>query len=236
VEHLASRLAEIPGVEVVALGGSRAAGTARPGSDWDFGLYYRGTIDPRDVRALGFEGEVFAPHDWGRVPNGGAWLVIDGTRVDLVYRDIATVEQWTADAAAGRFRVFREVGYVAGVPTYSYAAELAINRYLVGALPRPDFPDALRRRAPEFWRRIATGGLKFARFHAERDDAVGCAGNLAVAAFATAHVRLCGRGEWYLNEKGLLARAGLEHVQHLMRDTGADLAADVDRIAVALES
>ena len=61
MEHLAARLAEIPGVEVVTLGGSRATGTERPHSDWDFGLYYRGTIDPSDVRALGFDGQVFAP-------------------------------------------------------------------------------------------------------------------------------------------------------------------------------
>ena len=68
MEHLAPRLAAIPGVEAVTLGGSRATGTARPHSDWDFGLYYRGTLDPEDVRALGFDGEVFAPHEWGTVP------------------------------------------------------------------------------------------------------------------------------------------------------------------------
>lgn len=46
-------------------GGSRATGRARPQSDWDFGLYYRDTIDPADVRALGFEGvyDAFAAHD-----------------------------------------------------------------------------------------------------------------------------------------------------------------------------
>ena len=42
VEHIAERLAAIPGVVAVTLGGSRATGTAVEGSDWDFGLYYRG--------------------------------------------------------------------------------------------------------------------------------------------------------------------------------------------------
>ena len=181
-------------MEAVTLGGSRAAGTARAHSDWDFGLYYRTTIDPDDVRALGFAGEVFAPGEWGTVPNGGAWLEIDGARVDLVYRDLATVEEWTADAEAGRFRVFREVGYVAGAPTYSYAAELAINRHLVGSLPRPDFPAALRARAPEFWHRLAIGGLKFADAHARRDDAVACAGNLARRRARRPRTRGCARG------------------------------------------
>jgi hypothetical protein len=230
MEHLAPRLGEIPGVEAVTLGGSRAAGNARPHSDWDFGLYYRTAIDPADVRALGYEGEVFAPNEWGRVPNGGAWLVIDGQRVDLIYRDLGTVEAWTADAEAGRFQVFREVGYVAGAPTYSYAAELALNRHLVGTLPRSEFPEALRATAPPYWRRITDGALKFADAHARRDDAAACAGNLAIAALADAHRRLCERGEWYLNEKDLIARAGLDGVQQIVRDLRGDLRDAVVRV------
>jgi hypothetical protein len=230
IDELTPRLAAIPGVVAVTLGGSRATGTARPHSDWDFGLYYRDPIDPADVRALGYPGEVFGPGEWGRVPNGGAWLQVGDERVDVIYRDLAQVEAWTADAQAGRFRVYREVGYVAGAPTYSYAAELACNRVLVGSLPRPDFPAALRETAPPVWRRIAAGALKFAESHARRDDAAACAGNLAVAALATAHARLCERGEWYLNEKDLLARADLHAVQPLLRELGADLVDTVARV------
>jgi hypothetical protein len=230
MEHLAPRLARIPGVEAVTLGGSRAAGTARPDSDWDFGLYYRGTIDPAEVVALGFDGEVFAPNEWGRVPNGGAWLVVDGQRVDLIYRDLATVEEWTRDAAAGQFQVFREVGYVAGVPTYSYPAELAINITLAGELPRPEFPALLRERAPARWRRLVVGALKFAAAHARREDAVGCVGNLAIAAMSEAHARLCARGEWYLNDKDLTTRAGLDAVGAVLHGAAGDLAAAVTRV------
>jgi predicted nucleotidyltransferase len=235
MEHLAPRLAEIPGVEVVTLGGSRAAGTAHADSDWDFGLYYRTTIDPDDVRALGLAGEVFAPHEWGIVPNGGAWLEVDGVRVDLVYRDLATVEAWTNDAEAGRFRVFREVGYVAGAPTYSYPAELAINRHLVGTLPRPPFPDALRTSAPQFWRRLVDGALKFAVSHARRGDPAACAGNLSVAALCEAHARMCERGEWYLNEKDLLARAGLARVQPMFATIGDDAETAVAAVGEVLQ-
>ncbi len=39
VEYLAERLAAVPGVVAVTLGGSRAVGAAVAGSDWDFGLY-----------------------------------------------------------------------------------------------------------------------------------------------------------------------------------------------------
>lgn len=41
-DFVAARLAALPGVEVVTLGGSRVEGTRRPDSDWDLPLYYRG--------------------------------------------------------------------------------------------------------------------------------------------------------------------------------------------------
>ncbi|MGH3294070.1 MAG: nucleotidyltransferase domain-containing protein, partial [Trebonia sp.] len=40
--YVADRLAGLPGVRAVTLGGSRAEGTHRPDSDWDFSVYYRG--------------------------------------------------------------------------------------------------------------------------------------------------------------------------------------------------
>ena len=127
MEHLAGRLAAIPGVVAVTLGGSRATGTAVEDSDWDFGLYYRGTLDPVDVVALGWPGRVFAPGEWGQVVNGGAWLTVDGAKVDLIYRDLDEVLRWTAAAEDGRFAIHREIGYVAGIATYVLAGELALG-------------------------------------------------------------------------------------------------------------
>jgi len=216
VLEIATSLHRIPGVIAVVLGGSRARGEERPDSDWDFGLYYRGSrrpIDPDDVRALGYAGIVFAPGDWGPIVNGGAWLTIGGERVDLIYRDLDQVEAWLADAEAGRFGVSREVGYVAGVATYVPVGELAICRQLAGGrLPRPSFPAALRRTAPPWWRNIAAGAVVGAAAHAERGDPAACLANLGQALLAEAQARLAARGEWALNEKGLLARAGLDHL------------------------
>src|SRR5438876_4145711 len=73
LQHLVERLACIPGVVAVSLGGSRARGEARPDSDWDFGLYYRGRINADDIRSLGFPGHVVEPGAWGRLVNGGGW-------------------------------------------------------------------------------------------------------------------------------------------------------------------
>jgi len=166
VEHLAAQLAAIPGVVAVTLGGSRATNTAVEGSDWDFGLYYRNGIDPADIAALGWPGRVFAPGEWGRIVNGGAWLTIGGTKVDVIYRDLDEVLHWTVAAEDGRFEIQREVGYVAGIATYVLAGELALGKVLAGDLPRPRFPQKLRQTAPTAWFRLAAGALHFAEVHA----------------------------------------------------------------------
>ena len=84
VTTVVERAAKIPGVVAVTLGGSRARGIARADSDWDFGLYYRGSIDTDAIRALGYPGTVVEPGDWGRIVNGGAWLRVEDERVDLL--------------------------------------------------------------------------------------------------------------------------------------------------------
>ena len=209
MRDLAERLGGIPGVVAVTLGGSRASGTAREDSDWDFGLYYRGDIRADDLRGLGFEGTVVEPGEWGRIVNGGARLVIDGERVDLLYRDVDAVEHWIAEAEAGRFEIDRVEGHVAGLPTYVLAGELATCEVLRGDLPRPSFPEALRHAAPPRWRSLAAFDLDIADVAAERGDVATCVGLLAQAAIAEAHARLAERGEWALNETLITRRAGL---------------------------
>jgi hypothetical protein len=239
---VAESLVRIPGVIAVVLGGSRAWGAERPDSDWDFGLYYRGSvrpIDPADVRALGHPGVVSAPGEWGSIVNGGAWLTVGGERVDLIYRDLDQVEQWLADAQVGRFSVRREVGYVAGIATYVPVGELAICRPICGAaLPRPAFPEALRQSAPPWWRHIAAGALVVAAAHAQRGDAAACFANVGQALLAAAQAGLAERGEWALNEKGLVHRAGLDDTSAMLarpHGTGVELAALVDDVRAALQ-
>jgi hypothetical protein len=223
VEFIAAQLAAVPGVVAVTLGGSRATNTAAEDSDWDFGLYYRGRLDPADVRALGWPGRVFAPGDWGRIVNGGAWLTIDDTKVDLIYRDLDEVMRWTEAAEAGRFEIQREVGYVAGIATYVLAGELALGKVLTGELPRPGYPQKLRQTAPVAWSRLAAGALHFAEVHAGREDRAACLANLCQAVLATAQGRLAAAGQWMLNEKRLVQRAGLASVQERLGQPEQDL-------------
>jgi Nucleotidyltransferase domain len=212
---LAERLQAIPGVVAVTLGGSRARGAELPDSDWDFGLYYRGHLDPGHIRAFGHPGTVTDPGEWGRLMNGGAWWTLDGVKVDVLYRDLDVVESWAALAEQGRFEIDPLLGHLAGWPTYALAGELALGRQLTGPpLPRPHFPPVLRETAPPSWRWRAQFHRTYAEHHADRGDQRAAAAVRVRADFEEAHARLAERGEWALNEKGLLARAGL--------DTGAE--------------
>lgn len=226
VTTLAADLAALPGVVAVALGGSRATGTHRPDSDWDLGLYYRGSFDPDGLRALGLPGHVSAVGDWGPIVNGGAWLTVDGTSVDVLYRDLDVIERWCEDAEAGRFEILAQNGYLAGAPTYVPVGELAIAQVLAGDLPRLSFPDALASTAPERWNARASLALMFAGLHT---DAVARTGMLANAILCAAHARLAARREWALNEKRLVERAGLTETHELLGAPGA-----VKRVSAAL--
>ena len=97
------RLANVPGVVAVVLGGSRARGTEQPGSDTDIGLYFRGET-PLDTGLLldavkAFVDEPETAHvtpvgEWGPWIVGGGWLSVSGRKLDLLYRncdDVARV-------------------------------------------------------------------------------------------------------------------------------------------------
>ncbi len=236
-EHLVRRLATIPGVVAVTLGGSRARGEARPESDWDFGLYYRGQINALAIRALGHQGHVVEPGEWGRLMNGGGWLRVNGQRVDVLYRDLDFVERWLEETQQGRFEVDNVAGHIVGLPTYVLAGELALGKVLAGELPRPSFPDALRRSAPSWWEGNAAFSLIYADTYATRGEVVACAGSLARAVMAASHARLAERGKWILNEKGLVQRAGLMEAEGMLAHVGKgseELTGVVDRIRLLL--
>ncbi|MGC0318095.1 nucleotidyltransferase domain-containing protein [Kitasatospora acidiphila] len=209
--HLTERLAALPTVRAVVLGGSRGQGTHTEASDWDVAVYYRGPFDPADLRALGWPGEVSELGGWGGgVFNGGAWLTVDGRRVDVHYRDLDAVERILTDSQEGRFDIEPLLFHLAGIPSYLLLAELAVNQVLHGSLPRPDYPQALRRAAADEWHGRAALTLGYAKAaYPKGGQVTELAGALAVAAAQTAHGILAARGEWVTNEKRLLQRAGL---------------------------
>ncbi|WP_101255333.1 nucleotidyltransferase domain-containing protein [Streptomyces barkulensis] len=216
IEDMAGRLAEVPGVVGVMLGGSRARGEHRPGSDWDLGVYYRGELDLAALRALAGPGvEVVGPGGWGPWVNGGAWLRVDGVAVDWILRDLDRVERVWADCREGRYEVGVQAGHPLGFWSPCYAGEVALGRVL--ADPSGELADLRCRTAvyPEPLREALTAAAWEAEF------LVGAAAKGAAGA-DTLYVSLClSRAvgvlvqavfaedrRWCLNEKGALAVAG----------------------------
>jgi predicted nucleotidyltransferase len=222
--YVADRLGGLPAVEAVTLGGSRAEGTHRPDSDWDFSVYYRGEFDPQTLRDIGWPGQVSEVGGWSRgVFNGGAWLEIDGRRSDVHYRDLAAVDREIVAAREGRFSIEPLMFHLAGIPSYLVLAELAVKRVLRGQLPTPEYPAALRERAPQVWWGMAERTFAYARAnHASHSRLAQCAGLVAQAASHAAHAVLAARGQWVTNEKTLLTRAGLRQVDEFIADAIPD--------------
>ncbi len=209
--RIASELAALPGVLAVTLGGSRARGDHRPDSDWDFAIYYRGFFEPDSLRVKGWPGQVFDVGAWGGgVMNGGAWLTVDGLRVDVHYRDLENVEYWTKEAQEGRFGKEYLLFYAAGIPTYIVMAELALNRVLHGSLTVPEYPDALSRQAGARWHDDALASLSYGTTALRyRGDVAVALANAVRAVLEEAHSRMAAQRRWVLNEKGLAEAAGL---------------------------
>jgi hypothetical protein len=223
VADLCTELATIAGVSAVTIGGSRATGSADEASDWDVGVYYRGAPD---FAVLARRGELHRPGSWGRIMNGGAWLRIDGLKVDVLLRDLDVAVYWSERARAGRYEVDALLGYLAGIPTYSLMAELALNRVVAGALPPVTaFPAVLAEAGRVRWRQHAELSLLHARMRAQRGDVIGTLGQAAKAVLEVAHARLCERREWVLNEKHMVERAGFGELQTRFGGVGTSAAA-----------
>jgi predicted nucleotidyltransferase len=96
VSPLVKRLGEIPGIKAVVLGGSYARGRAQQDSDIDLGLVYSeaAPFSVERIRELAEEvNDTPSPvvtdfYGWGTWVNGGAWLTINGQRVDFIYRNL----------------------------------------------------------------------------------------------------------------------------------------------------
>ena len=120
LRRLVVALSAVPGIAAIALGGSRARGTATAASDYDIGLYYHADR-PIDVAALGkvaallddrgAEASVTPIGGWGPWIDGGGWLVVAGVHVDLLYRDLDRVLAAIDDAHAGKVERFYQPGH-----------------------------------------------------------------------------------------------------------------------------
>lgn len=218
LEALGQRLAQVPGIVGVVLGGSRARGTHRPDSDVDLGLYYRGTFDVAALRTLaravaGPEAEVTDRGGWGPWVDGGGWLHIGGVAVDWLYRDLGRVEACWALAQEGRFAWNTQIGHPMGVPDFAYVGELALGVPLAdptGQLGRLraelTYPPALQRAlVASLWE--ADFLVRVAAKAVARDDTAYLALCRSRAVLLCAHALCAVESWWVVNEKGVVALA-----------------------------
>jgi hypothetical protein len=238
---MASRLAGLPGIRAVALGGSRARGTHRPDSDWDLGLYYRGTPGVAALTALASEvqgapAEVAGPGGWGPWVDGGAWLRVDGVAVDWILRDLDRVEAVWEDCREGRFEVGVQPGHPLGFWSPAYPGEVATGRVL--ADPRGELT-ALQERTRHYPEPLRAALVEASW---EADFSVAAARKSAPAG-DTLHVALClsrafgilaqslhaHHRVWCLNEKGASAAAAA------LPDTPAGYADRIDTVLRGLD-
>ncbi|MEU5012075.1 nucleotidyltransferase domain-containing protein [Streptomyces sp. NPDC021749] len=233
MEEIAAKIAQVPGVVGVMLGGSRARGTHRADSDWDLGVYYRGEPDLAALEALAAEVtggpvEVFGPGAWGPWVNGGAWLVLpDGSHVDWILRDLDRVRRVWADCRAGRFETGMQAGHPLGFWSPAYPGEVALGRVLAdtdGALSSLQeetrtYPPALRTSltGAAVWDAgfsVAMAGKSY-----PAQDVLHAALCLSRAIGQLVQALYAHHGTWCLNEKGALAAVAA------LPDTPPDFAA-----------
>jgi hypothetical protein len=131
-------LGGVPGIRALVLGGSRARGEATAQSDYDIGLYYEAD-NPIDVGRLAkaamllpgaASSSVTAIGAWGPWINGGAWLAVDGQRVDLLYRELGKVRDVIEACRAGRIERVYQPGHPHAFVSAIYMGEMASCRVL----------------------------------------------------------------------------------------------------------
>lgn len=220
VAELAERLTGVRGVVGVVLGGSRARGDHWPDSDYDVGIYYRGELDVDRLGVLakhygGPDAKITRPGEWGPWVDGGGWLVVDGTAVDWIYRDVDRVHDAWHKAERGLYAFHQQAGHPLGVPDFAYAGEIALAMVLAdpsGELTElrdraRNYPEALRRAlAAALWE--AYFSIDGAAKVASRGDAAYVAGCLFRALLLCAHALHGHDRAWLINEKGAIDAAG----------------------------
>lgn len=136
LQRIVHQLEQVRGLKAIVLGGSYASGSQRPDSDLDIGLYYHADqpLDIAHIRSIAStlndasDPVVTDLGGWGTWVNGGAWMTIEGQRVDFLYRNIDFVSTTLDEANDGRIRsdYWQQPAY--GFHSFMYCTETAICR------------------------------------------------------------------------------------------------------------
>ena len=217
-ESVAARLGPIEGIKAVALGGSRARGTAREDSDIDLALYYDSAapfaIDELDSAACELDdrhtsGLVTQFGAWGPGVNGGGWLLLDGHHVDWLYRDLRRVRSIIEECVGGRIDAFYQLGHPLGFQSQIYVGEVHVCQPLydqIGELAKLKqlvtvYPQKMRRALTDKHLFDAQFEIEIAAGPAARGDIVYVSQCLARAAGFMVLVLHALNERFFLNEK-----------------------------------
>jgi hypothetical protein len=233
VAGLADHLVALPGVVAVTLQDSPPADVHTENGEWVLGVYHQGSFDQGSLSSL--EATVSALDVEQLADEAGAITVnLDGLTAVLRLRDLDAVRHWIQEAEQGRFEVDMVPGHLAGRPTYSLAAELALDRVLAGSLEEiTTYPDHLADSGASHWRRHAAASLDHAELRAIDGDVSGVLGHLARASVEAAHGRLCEARRWTRNEKEILERAEIRNFNRLLTALNADPVTLLQRVMQA---
>ncbi len=229
LEQIVEHLQNVQGLKAIVLGGSYATGSQQANSDIDIGLYYyeQQPLDIADIRAIAStlndtrNPVITGPGGWGPWVNGGAWLTIQGQRVDLLYRNIDFVASTIADCNAGIIRsdYWQQPAY--GFHSFMYCTEITINQPLYD----PDhiieqLKVNVEHYSPQLKRAILKDFLWRARFTldntykaAARGEVYIVTGCLARAIHCLVQVLYALNETYYISEKKLARDVRTFHIQ-----------------------
>ena len=226
---IVAALAETPGVAAIVLGGSRARGTACDDSDYDIGLYYSNARALDTNRLLDIAGrladrpaatEVTPVGEWGPWIVGGAWLSIQGRKVDLLYREVEAVAQVIEACRSGSISMAYQPGHPHGFCSAIWAGEVALCQPLydpdglvarLKAIALP-YPKALRTALIRRFQWEISFSLDNAALAIARGEQTHIAGCFYRALACTAQVLFALNERYLINEKGALPEAASFHL------------------------
>ncbi len=224
LERIVPALADVPGIDAMVLGGSRARGTAHDTSDYDIGLYYSAANELDTDRLLQVARNlvdepsaavVTTVGGWGPWIVGGAWLSIAGRRVDLLYRSVEAVTQVIDACRAGHISMDYQPGHPHGFCSAIWMGEIALCqplhdprgtiiglKALASPYPKPLRVALIRRFQWEILFSIENG--ETAALREELTDIAGCAYR---ALACTGQVLFALNERYLINEKNALQEA-----------------------------
>lgn len=187
MNDISKELKDVLGIVGVVLGGSRARGTNHSTSDIDIGIYYdvAAGFDVEKISKIATkldddhrENLVTSLGEWGEWINGGAWIVVQGYHVDLVFRDIKRVSQVVDECLSGKVSTHYHTGHPHAYLNVMYMGEISICKILfertnqisdLKAKTSP-YPKPLKDALIGYFMFEASFSLMFAKDNVDKDD------------------------------------------------------------------